>query len=184
MLESAISAGLMTNSAQGCAGGGGSNGCGRPRWSMTSRVSGLRAANCPACFQPARAQQVHRHRVLRGRRQHPVDAGVGRIGRNIVAHDDPDAKTAIMQKANDAAAEKPGSAKYCDNLPRHEMSIAVAGPDAIAFQPAWPVAVRSPRQQWARSVFYIRMFVFAYARPTGSKIYSWVLLRVGYSSIH
>jgi hypothetical protein len=31
-----------------------------------------------------------------------------------------------MQMANDAAAEEPGSAKYRDNLPRHETSIAVA----------------------------------------------------------
>src|SRR5436190_10056339 len=36
---------------------------------------------------------------------------------------DPNGKTASMQKANDAAAEKPGSAKYRDNLPRHEMNI-------------------------------------------------------------
>ena len=36
---------------------------------------------------------------------------------------DPNGKTATVQKASDAAAEKPGSAKYRDNLPRHETNI-------------------------------------------------------------
>jgi hypothetical protein len=44
----AASASTFGNSAQSCAGGGGSNGCCKPRWSMTRRVFGLRAANCPA----------------------------------------------------------------------------------------------------------------------------------------
>jgi hypothetical protein len=34
--------------------------------------------------------------MLRGRRQNPVDAGVGWIGRDVVAHDDPDADGTIL----------------------------------------------------------------------------------------
>ena len=58
---------------------------------------------------------------------------MGAIG---VPRRDPNGKTAIMQMANDGAAEKPGSAKYRDNLPRHETNICCRwGPDAIAFEP-------------------------------------------------
>jgi hypothetical protein len=35
--------------------------------------------------------------VRRRRRQHPVDDGVGWIGRNIVAHDDPDADPTFLR---------------------------------------------------------------------------------------
>src|SRR5205823_9217737 len=54
-------------------------------------------------FQATRAQQVYRHRVFRGRREHPVDAGVGWIGRDTgaerasVAHDDPDADRTLLR---------------------------------------------------------------------------------------
>jgi hypothetical protein len=60
------------------------------RRSMTSRVFGLRAAQFSGLLRPAPAQQVHRHRVFR-RRPQRVDVRVGSIGRDIVAHDDPDA---------------------------------------------------------------------------------------------
>src|ERR1700732_893600 len=63
--------------------------CRGDRRSMTSRVFGLRAAQFSGLLQPAPAQQVHRHRVLRRRLQR-VDARIGSIGRDIVAHDDPD----------------------------------------------------------------------------------------------
>ena len=47
-------------------------------------------------FQSTREQQVHRHRILGRCRQRSVDAGVGRIGRDIVAHDYPDADRTLL----------------------------------------------------------------------------------------
>jgi hypothetical protein len=44
---------------------------------------------------------------------------------------------ASMQMSNNAAAEKPGSAKYRDTCPGTRRTYAVARPDAIAFQPAY-----------------------------------------------
>ena len=69
--------------------------CRGHRRSMTSRVFGLRAAQFSGLLQPAPAQQVHRHRVLR-RRPQRVDARVSSIGRDIVAHDDPDARRRLF----------------------------------------------------------------------------------------
>jgi hypothetical protein len=69
---------------------------------MTSRVFGLRAAQFSGLLQPAPTQQVHRHRVLR-RRPQRVDARVGSIGRDIVAHDDPDARRRLFPFHNRGA---------------------------------------------------------------------------------
>jgi hypothetical protein len=57
--------------------------------------------------------------------RHDVGAVAGsRQTRAIgVPRRDPNGKTASMQMANDGAAEKPGSAKYRDNLPSHGNNI-------------------------------------------------------------
>ena len=106
---------------------------------------GLRAAQFSGLLQPAPAQQVHRHRVLR-RRPQRVDARVGSIGRDIVAHDDPDARRCLFP------FHKPGRSVFrlcagrrraCDHLPRCRASPAASGRHAV--QTAQPVAVGSAK---------------------------------------
>jgi hypothetical protein len=75
--------------------------CRGHRQSMTSRVFGLRAAQFSGLLRPAPAQQGHHHRVLR-RRPQRVDVRVGSIGRDIVAHDDPDARRRLFPSTTGA----------------------------------------------------------------------------------
>jgi hypothetical protein len=90
-----------------------------PQASMTSRVFGLRAAQS-GLLQPAPAWRFHRHRVLR-RRQQRVYARVGSIGRDIVAHDDPDARpspVALPLPGRSVPRLCAGRRRACDHLPR------------------------------------------------------------------
>ena len=49
----------------------------------------------PGLLQPPRAHQVDRQRMPRGGRQHPIEAGVGRVGGRLSPHHDPDGDGAL-----------------------------------------------------------------------------------------
>jgi hypothetical protein len=64
-----------------------------PRWSIISRVLGLRC-ELDRLVQAPRTRHINRQRVLRRRSQDTVDGGVGGVGRNVVSEEDPDPDSA------------------------------------------------------------------------------------------
>src|SRR5215831_15619747 len=98
MLSCAASANTFGRSAQGCGGGGGSNGCCSPRWSITNCLCvGISRGVLAGLLEALPAQEVDRQGVPRRGGKDAVEAGIGGIRRNLVSEHDPDADRALRR---------------------------------------------------------------------------------------